>query len=82
MIAVRGRLRKSLKFWKVRLQVTPASNSSRFVAKNDKSATQESAFVESAINELLSLECISEVHAPPEVINPLSVYIQKSEKNA
>ena len=81
-ISVRGRLRKSLKFWKVRLQVTPASISSPFVAKNDKSATQEFAFVESAINELLSLECISEVYAPPEVINPLSVYIQKSERNA
>lgn len=51
-----------------------------FIAKNNKSAIQESAFAESAINELLSLEVILEVHAPPEVINPLSVSIQNSEK--
>ena len=50
------------------------------MAKNNKSAIQESTFAESAINGLLSLECILEVHAPPEVINPLSVSIQNSGK--
>ena len=34
----------------------------------------------SAINELLSLECILEVHATPVVMNPLSVSIQNSGK--
>ena len=51
-----------------------------FFAKNNESAIQESAFVESAINELLSLECILEVHATPVVMNPLSVSIQNSGK--
>ena len=51
-----------------------------FFAKNNGSAIQESAFVESAINELLSLECILEVHATPVVMNPLSVSIQNSGK--
>ena len=59
------------------LQIPPP-----FVAKNNKSAIQESASVESAVSELLSLECISEVFIPPAVLNPLSVSIQKSGKNA
>ena len=41
---------------------------------------QESAFVENAINELISLDCTTEVSTPPMVINPLSVSIQKSGK--
>ena len=57
------------------LQIPPP-----FVAKNNKSAVQDSAFVESAISELLSLEFIAEVFTPPVVLNPLSVSIQKSGK--
>ena len=57
------------------LQIPPP-----FVAKNSKSAVQDSAFVESAISELLSLEFIAEVFTPPAVLNPLSVSIQKSGK--
>ena len=57
------------------LQIPPP-----FIAKNNKSAVQDSAFVESAISELLSLEFISEVFTPPAVLNPLSVSIQKSGK--
>ena len=57
------------------LQIPPP-----FVAKNNKSAVQDSAFVESAISELLSLEFIAEVFTPPAVLNPLSVSIQKSGK--
>ena len=93
--SVRGRLRKSLQFWKDNdaphfiigttefgyklplLQIPPP-----FVVKDNKSAIQESAFVESAIGELLSLECISEVSAPPAAINLLSVSMHKSGKNA
>ena len=57
------------------LQIPPS-----FVATNNNSALQESVFVESAISELLSSESITEVFAPPAVINPLSVSIQKSGK--
>ena len=92
-VSVRGRLRKSIQFWREidapsfivdtiefgyklpLLQIPPS-----FVATNNNSALQESEFVESAISELLSLECITEVFAPPAVINPLSVSIQKSGK--
>ena len=91
--SVRGRLRKSIQFWREMdaprfildtiefgyklplLQIPPP-----FVATNNNSALQESEFVESAISELLSLECITEVFAPPAVINPFSVSIQKSGK--
>ena len=59
------------------LQIPPP-----FVAKNNMSAVQDSAFVESAISELLSLEFIAEVFTPPAVLNPLSLSIQKSGKNA
>ena len=94
-VSVRGRLRKSIQFWREidaprfildtiefgyklpLLQIPPS-----FVATNNNSALQESEFVESAISELLSLECIAEVFAPPAVINPLSVSIQKSGKSA
>ena len=85
-VSVRGRLRKSIQFWREidtiefgyklpLLQIPPP-----FVATNNNSALQESKFVESAISELLSLESITEVFAPPAVINPLSVSIQKSGK--
>ena len=92
-VSVRGRLRKSIQFWREidaprfildttefgyklpLLQIPPP-----FVATNNNSALQESKFVESAISELLSLECVAEVFAPPAVINPLSVSIQKSGK--
>ena len=92
-VSVRGRLRKSIQFWREidaprfildtiefgyklpLLQIPPS-----FVATNNNSALQESEFVESAFSELLSLECIAEVFAPPAVINPLSVSIQKSGK--
>ena len=91
--SLRGRLRKSIQFWREidaprfildtiefgyklpLLQIPPP-----FVATNNNSALQESEFVESAISELLSLECITEVFAAPAGINPLSVSIQKSGK--
>ena len=99
-LSVRGRLRKSIHFRKEidaprfiidtiefgyklpLLQIPPP-----FVARNNNSAFQESDFVESAVSELLSLECITEVFAPLAVINllsinPLSVSIQKSGKKA
>jgi len=36
--------------------------------------------VETSIDELLSLGCISEVSAEPDIVNPLSVSISKSGK--
>ncbi|CAH3178694.1 unnamed protein product [Porites lobata] len=78
--SVRGRLRKSIQFWREidaprfildtiefgyklpLIQIPPP-----FVATNNNLALQESEFVESAISELLSLECITEVFAPPAV---------------
>ena len=51
-----------------------------FVAQNNNSAIQESDFVENAINELITLDCITEVFTAPAIINPLSVSIQKSGK--
>ena len=92
-VSVRGRLRKSIHFWRdidaprfivdtiefgyklPLLQIPPP-----FVATNNNSALQGSEFVESAISELLTLQCVTEVFAPPPVINPLSVSIQKSGK--
>ena len=77
-VSVRGRLRKSIQFCREidaprfivdtielvyklpLLQIPPP-----FVATNNNSAPQESEFVESAISELLSLECITEVFAHP-----------------
>ena len=39
-----------------------------FTAKNNASALQESNFVENAINELISLDCITEVYEPPSLL--------------
>ena len=93
-VSVRGRLRKSIQFWREidaprfivdtiefgyklpLLQIPPP-----FVTTNNNSELRESEFVESAVSELLNLECITEVFAPPTVINPLSVSIQKLGKN-
>ena len=92
-VSVRGRLRKPIQFWREidaprfivdtikfgyklpLLQIPPP-----FVSTNNNLELRESEFVESAISELLNLECITEVFAPPTVINPLSVSIQKSGK--
>ena len=42
-----------------------------FVAKNNMSAVQDSAFVESAISELLSLEFIAEVFSASSSVKPI-----------
>ena len=51
-----------------------------FTAKNNSSALEQPAFVESAINDLIINGCITEVFEAPVIINPLSVSIQKSGK--
>lgn len=93
LISVKGRLRKAIQSWidiqtsqyildvincgyKLPLLDLPAS----FVGKNNKSALREFIFVEDSISDLLNLGCINEVYYPPDIINPLSVSIQKSGK--
>lgn len=44
------------------------------------SALREHDFLETSIDELLSLGCISEVSTEPDIVNPLSVSISKSGK--
>lgn len=92
-ISVKGRLRKCISAWKdinapkfiidvieqgykIPLLYIPEA----FKGCNNSSALKEYEFVEQAINELLSLGCISEVPLEPDIINPLSVSIQKSGK--
>ena len=55
------------------LQIPPP-----FTAKNNSSALEQPAFVESAINDLIINGCVTKVFEAPVIINPLSVSIQKS----
>ena len=91
--SVKGRLRGALNFWNEihapqfildvieygyklpLLQIPPP-----FTAKNNSSALEQPAFVESAINDLIINGCVTEVFEAPVIINPLSVSIQKSGK--
>ena len=92
-MSVKGRLRRALEFWKTihalqflldviefgyRLPLIQIRTP--FTARNNASALGESAFVESAINDLISQGCVTEVFDQPIIINPLSVFIQKSGK--
>ena len=47
---------------------------------NNRSALAEAPFVKEAIQILLELNCIAELSVPPEIVNALSAYIQKSSK--
>ena len=91
--SVKGRLRGALAFWNdihapqfildvidygyklPLLQIPPP-----FTAKNNSSALEQAAFVESAINDLFINGCVTEVFEAPVIINPLSVSVQKSGK--
>ena len=53
-----------------------------FRATNNKSALREREFVEKAIGELLLHECIIEVASQPDIVNPLSVFVQQSGEEA
>lgn len=48
--------------------------------KNNSSALEQAAFVESAINDLFINGCVTEVFEAPVIINLLSVSVQKSGK--
>ena len=93
LISVKGRLRRAYSIWKdlkapqFILDVIQFGYKLPFIhtpsvynARNNKSALAESVFVEQAINELSPSNCISEVSDPPDIVNPLSVSIQKSGK--
>jgi hypothetical protein len=90
---VRGRLSKAIQSWidirapqfildlivngyKIPFIDSPPS----FVGKNNASARREYMFVEQSIVELIECKCIEDVFSPPDIINPLSVSIQKSGK--
>ena len=91
--SVKGRLRGALAFWNdihapqfildvidygyklPLLQIPPP-----FTAKNNSSALEQAAFVESAINDLFINGCVTEVFEAPVIIIPLSVSVQKSGK--
>ena len=47
---------------------------------NNKSALRESAFVETAILELIKNDCVTSCSEPPKIVNPLSVAIQGNGK--
>lgn len=51
-----------------------------FSTRNSSSAFEHSAFVGSAISDLIRQGCVTEVFEKPIIINPLSVSIQKSGK--
>ena len=51
-----------------------------FSARNNSSVFEHSAFVESAISDLIRQGCVTEVFEKPIIISPLSGSIQKSGK--
>ena len=90
---VKGRLRRALHEWKLIdapkfiIEVIEFGSKLPFihipppnVLKNNRSALMEVSFVEEAIQDLLKLNCLAELSVPPEIVNPLSVSIQKSGK--
>ena len=83
---VKGRLRLHLNFWKSigayeniidtiynGYRIPFIGTPSPFFFKNNKSATQNSKFVEEAILDLLRSGRIKESYMPPLVVNPLTV---------
>ena len=50
------------------------------VFSNNRSALNESDFVQSVILSLLESHCVKEVPVAPEIVNPLSVSVNRSGK--
>ena len=92
-ISVRGRLKKCVSYWtsigasKFILDVTEFGYKIPFldtpvpyIGKNNASAREHQSFVDDAITELLTLNCIEEINERPSIVNPLSVSVQSSGK--
>jgi hypothetical protein len=94
-ISVKGRLRRNIKFWEANLQPSQfILNTIRFgyrlpfdsclppsiFLSNNRSALNESEFVQNSICELLALGSIIECSNIPFVVNPLSVSVQPNGK--
>jgi len=90
-LSVKGWLRGALAFWndihvpqfilvviEYGYKLQPLQIPPPFIAKNNSSALEQPAFVESAINNLIIDSCVTEVFEAPVIVNPLSVSIQKS----
>ena len=92
-VIVKGRLKVNISFWqnigaskfildtlsfgyKIPFSREPTS----VFLINNRSALAESEFVESAIQELLSVGSIVSCFSPPDVVNPLSVSVQSNGK--
>ena len=92
-LSVKGRLRKNLSQWreisapmfilniiefgyKLPLLTIPQPK----VFSNNRSALNESDFVQCAILSLLESQCVKEVPVAPEIVNPLSVSVNRSGK--
>ena len=83
-ISVRGRLKKCVSYWtsigasKFILDVTEFGYKIPFldtpvpyIGKNNASAREHQSFVDDAITELLTLNCIEEINERPSIVNPL-----------
>ena len=94
-VIVKGRLKANISFWqgigaskfildtlsfgyKIPFSREPAS----VILTNNRSALSESDFVESAIQELLSVGSIVSCSCPPDVVNPLPVCTVKWQEEA
>jgi len=91
---VKGKLKESIEFWTQEIQanddiisvikngfVLPfIAKPPFFIMKNNRSALENAAFVETAINDLLVKNCAYEVPFVPHNVNPLSVAINASGK--
>ena len=92
-LCVRGRLKKHLPFWKTigaskfildiiesGYKIPFFGTPTPFKGKNNASSRLHASFVNDAVNDLLSQNCIQQIKHCPQIINPLSVSIQSSGK--
>lgn len=92
-INVKGRLRKSISFWKSigtsdfiidvienGYKIPLVSQPESVFLRNNKSAREHSNFVDCAIADLVQGGLVKEVHYKPHVVNPLSVSVNSKGK--
>ena len=87
LISVKGKLKQKVSFWENTIKANEAiidiikegykipflETPSEALFKNNKSAIENSDFVEKSILEMLKTGAIKESASPPKVVNPLSV---------